>query len=307
MRLLTFALICTLFVPAVAQTPKASAPNAWRHDLLQWRAKRAQKLSAPDGWLAVVGLDWLKPGDNKLGSDGTNDIKLPASSPAQLGVTRLDNNSLLLQPPSAGFAQDLTVNGTPPVTAVPLFADTDPQPSKLTVGTLFITIIHRGDRYGVRIKDSAARARVDFKGLHWYAPDPAYRVHAKYIPYDSPQTRTIPSVIGIDQTMAAPGLVEFTLNGQTLKLEPLLEKPDAKELFFVLRDTTSQTETYGAARSLYSELPSNSLSKPGEVWLDFNRLENPPCAFTQYATCPLPLPINKLQVPIRAGEKRYHD
>ncbi len=310
LRLLTLGCALTFGLTAGIVSSAFAAPKKsdnWRTDLLQWREKHAQRLAAPDGWLAVVGLDWLKAGDNKVGSDPADEIRLPASSPSQLGVIRLENNSLMLQPPPGGFPSGLAINGTPLAKAIQLFADTDPQPSKLTLGTLIVTIIHRGDRYGVRIKDSAAPARTNFHGLKWYPPSSKYRVLAKWIPYDSPQARTMPSVIGVDQQMTAYGLVEFTLAGQTLKLEPFLEKPDSKELFFVIRDTTSQTETYGAARFLYEPFPSNGLSKPGRLWLDFNRLENPPCAFTEFATCPLPLPINKLQVAIPAGEKRYHD
>jgi uncharacterized protein (DUF1684 family) len=252
-------------------------------------------------------LSWLNPGDNTVGADPANQVKLPATSVAQLGVVRLDNNALLLQPPPGGFPRELSVNGNRPIQAVPLFADLDATPSKITLGTLTIAIIHRGDRFGLRTRDSAAPERLNFRGLHWYAPDPNYRILAKWIPYDAPQSRSIPTVIGTDAQMSAPGIAEFTLDGQTLRLEPLLEKSDADELFFILRDTTSKTDTYGAGRFLYATLPSNGLSKPGEVWLDFNRLHNPPCAFTAYATCPLPLPQNRLQVAIPAGEKRYHD
>src|SRR4051812_45321538 len=203
MRLASVFLACLIAVPSLAQTASQSSNADWKTTLLQWRQKRAQKLAAPDGWLAVVGLDWLKPGDNKLGSDPSSEIKLSNASPAQLGVIHLGNNSLVLQPPAAGFPHDLAINGTYPSAATALSADIDPQPSKLTVGTLIITIIHRGDKFGVRIKDSAAPARVNFKGLHWYAPNRVYRVRAKWVPYDGPEPRTIPSVIGIDQQMTA--------------------------------------------------------------------------------------------------------
>jgi hypothetical protein len=117
----------------------------------------------------------------------------------------------------------------------------------------------------------------------------------------------IPTVLGTTTHLPAPGAAEFTLNGQVLRLEPVLEDPNATELFFILRDATSKSTTYGSGRFLYSELPDHGLSQPGEVWLDFNRLVNPPCAFTPYATCPLPPAQNRLSVPIPAGEQRYHD
>jgi uncharacterized protein len=104
-----------------------------------------------------------------------------------------------------------------------------------------------------------------------------------------------------------PGIAEFILDGKTYRLEPILEKPGDKQLFFIFRDLTSKTETYGAGRFLYTPLPDQGLAQPGDVELDFNRAENPPCAYTPYATCPLPLPQNRLQVAIPAGQQRYHD
>jgi uncharacterized protein (DUF1684 family) len=117
----------------------------------------------------------------------------------------------------------------------------------------------------------------------------------------------IPTVLGTATHLPAPGVAEFTLDGHILRLEPVLEDPKSTDLFFILRDATSKTTTYGAGRFLYTELPDHGVSQPGEVWLDFNRLVNPPCAFTAYATCPLPPAQNRLSVSIPAGEQRYHD
>jgi len=117
----------------------------------------------------------------------------------------------------------------------------------------------------------------------------------------------IPTILGTVSKLPAPGIAEFTLGGQVYRLEPVLEDPQSTELFFIIRDTTSKTTTYGAGRFLYTELPDDGLAQPGEIWLDFNQLQNPPCAFTPYATCPLPPAQNRLTVAIPAGEQRYHD
>jgi uncharacterized protein (DUF1684 family) len=132
-------------------------------------------------------------------------------------------------------------------------------------------------------------------------------VQARWIPYNPPKVLDIPTVLGTTTHMPAPGVAEFTVDGQVLRLEPVLEDPKATDLFFILRDATSKTTTYGAGRFLYTELPDHGVGQPGKVWLDFNRLVNPPCAFTAYATCPLPPAQNRLSVPIPAGEQRYHD
>jgi len=168
-------------------------------------------------------------------------------------------------------------------------------------------VIHRDDRFALRVKDLQAPTRTAFHGLRWYEPNPAYRVHARWIPYNPPKTLDIPTVLGTTTHMPAPGAAEFTIDGKVVRLEPVLEDPKATDLFFILRDATSKTTTYGAGRFLYTDFPDHGLNQPGELWLDFNRLYNPPCSFTPYATCPLPPPRNRLSVPIPAGEQRYHD
>jgi uncharacterized protein (DUF1684 family) len=159
----------------------------------------------------------------------------------------------------------------------------------------------------LRIWDSTSPARSNFKGLHWYEPDSKSRIMAKWIPTLPAKTIAIPTVLGTIEKMPSPGVAEFSLNGKTMRLEPVLEAPDSKMLFFILRDTTSQTATYGSGRFLYTAFPSHGLDKPGELLLDFNRMENPPCAYTPYATCPLPPKQNRMAVAIPAGEKRYHE
>jgi uncharacterized protein (DUF1684 family) len=122
-----------------------------------------------------------------------------------------------------------------------------------------------------------------------------------------PKVLDIPTILGTVSKLPAPGAAEFTIDGKTVRLEPVLESPDSKELFFIMRDTTSKTTTYGGGRFLYTDLPDHGVAQPGEVILDFNRLINPPCAFTAFATCPLPPTQNRLPVAIAAGEKRYHE
>lgn len=166
-------------------------------------------------------------------------------------------------------------------------------------------VIHRGARFALRIKDSQAPTRIHFQGLHWYAPDPRYRIEGKWIPFTPSHEESIPTIIGTTLKLPVPGIAEFTLDGQTIQLEPVIEEPGDKQLFFILRDTTSRTTTYGAARFLYTDFPDNGLDKRGHIVLDFNLLQNPPCAYTPYATCPLPPPQNKLAVALPVGEQRY--
>src|SRR5215472_10056512 len=286
----------------------APAPNTtWKSDLLAWRAQHAADLQKPTGWLTLIGLEWLKPGDNSFGSAKANAIVVKASVPANLAIVNLNGRTLQLVPPKGGYAKGFSVDGKVPADPQPLTSDNPGTPSKITSGSVTITVIHRGDRYGLRIKDSNSPDRLHFHGLKWFPPNEAYRVTAKWTPYNPPHQVPVPTILGTEVMSEVPGVAEFKLDGKTFRLEPILEKPDDTELFFIFRDTTAKNETYVAGRFLYTPLPDHGLSQAGEVVLDFNRAENPPCAYTPYATCPLPVPQNRLQVAIPAGQLRYHD
>jgi uncharacterized protein (DUF1684 family) len=302
-----FAAVILALAPfSVGSADSSATPDSWQRDLLAWREKRAANLQTPEGWLSLIGLEWLKEGDNSVGSTADNKIQI-AKAPPHLAVVRLEKGGALrLLVPAGGFPKELLVDGHAAQEQA-LLSDDSPNRSKLSLGGLSIIVIHRDERYGLRIKDAQAPTRVGFHGLRWYAPNPAYRVHAKWIPYNPPKMIDIPTILGTVSKLPAPGIAEFTLEGHVYRLEPVLEDPQSTELFFIIRDATSKTKTYGAGRFLYTELPDHGLTQPGEIWLDFNQLQNPPCAFTPYATCPLPPTQNRLTVAIPAGEQRYHD
>ena len=304
-----FVLAAMLLQSLAASDSKGAEDQAsWQNDLLAWRAQRATNLQAPEGWLSLIALGWLKEGDNSFGSAEDSRVQITGKAPAHIAIVRLNKETggLRLLPPVEGFPKDLLVDGQPAKEQA-LVPDDGDKPSKLTIGTLTIIVIHRDEQFALRVKDLEAPTRVGFHGLRWYAPNAAYRVQARWIPYNPPKVLDIPTILGTTTHMPAPGAAEFILDGQVVRLEPVLEDPKSTDLFFILRDATSKTATYGAGRFLYTELPDHGVSQPGEVWLDFNRLVNPPCAFTAYATCPLPPPQNRLSVPIPAGEQRYHN
>jgi len=297
----TFSWLAVSFAALLtaAATAAVHIDTQWKSDLLQWRSQRAQQLSAPDGWLTLVGLEWLQPGKNTFGAAADNRIRLNAPVADHLGALELKSDGVYLSAPAAS----LLANDAP---ARAIKVDTDgPNPTVLKAGTLTLLVIHRGDRFALRIKDSQAPTRIHFQSLHWYAPDSHYRIEAKWIPFNPAHEESIPTIIGTTLKLPVPGIAEFTLDGKTVQLEPVLEEPGAKQLFFILRDTTSKTTTYGAARFLYTDFPDHGLDKPGRLMLDFNRLQNPPCAYTPYATCPLPPQQNKLAVALPVGEQRY--
>lgn len=280
-----------------------AAASAWESGLIAWRAQHEQALDAPDGWLTLVGLDWLEPGDNSFGAAPDNRIHIDAPAAAHLGILRLRGDQVQLLPPPRGFPASLRIAGQPAHET--LLTAASGQSVVLTDGPLTFLVIRRGNMYGLRVKNADSPVRTHFHGLHWYAPDPRYRVVARWIPFLPPHTESIPTIIGTTLKLPVPGVAEFTLDDKTLRLEPVLEEPGSRQLFFILRDTTSHLTTYGAGRFLYTGFPDHGLNRPGHLVLDFNRLENPPCAYTPYATCPLPPLQNRLAVALPAGEKRY--
>ncbi len=297
------ALLCALLAASAF-----SQDDAWQRELAIWRTQHAADLQKPDGWLSLAGLEWLRPGDNSFGSAPDNKIHLPARNPAHLGILRLESDTVTLLPPTGGFPKDLLVDGAPAASQMlRAVANQDKLSPRLTIGTLNMYVIRREARFALRIKDSESPALVGFHGLNWYEPNPDYRVTAKWLPYNPPKTVTLATLVGTTYDQPVPGAAEFTLFGETYRLEPVLEDPDVAKLFFIVRDTTSTTTTYAACRFLYTGFPTNSLDKPGQLVLDFNHLENPPCAYTPFSTCPLPPPQNRLRIALPAGEKRYHD
>lgn len=259
----------------------------------QWRSKHESELKAADGWLAVAGLFWLEPGANTAGADASSKVVLPRG-PAKAGVFQLRQDTVTFDPsPGAG----VLINGKPPRAAMRLTDDSKGSPDKIQIAGFTIFVIQRGSRFGIRLRDPLSPRRKDFAGLHWFSIKGSYRVKAKFVAYDKPKMIPITNVLGDTEPEASPGYVSFELNGRALRLEPVTED---NQLFFIFRDLTTGKETYPAGRFLYSDMPKN-----GEVELDFNKAENPPCAFTPFATCPLPPKQNWLPVRIEAGELNY--
>lgn len=300
LRLLSLLILAAIAAPAIAQD---AATAQWQQRIEVWRAQRAHDLDSPDGWLSLIGLDWLKPGANVFGAASDNSIRIDAIAPAHFGILTVSGSTIQLIALPGGFPAGFLVNGKP---AVEGRISTDAgNPTTMTWHGVTMIVLERGGRFALRVKDSNAPSRLHFAGLHWYAPNLNYAVEARWIPYNPPHMLQIPTIIGTTISLPSPGAAEFTLNGKRLRLEPVLEDPHDTTLFFILRDETSKTTTYEGARFLRTTFPDHGLHKPGMLILDFNQLYNPPCAYTRYATCPLPPPQNRLNVAIEAGEQRY--
>ena len=272
----------------------------YRAALRQMRQARATAIAADRSWLTLAGLYWLQQGENSIGVAAENTIVLPQSAGvARAGSFFLADGEVSIQtmPEST-----LHVNGNA-VTEQRLQDDMRGAPDLITLGELSMIVIRRGDRLGIRLYDNASPLRRAFTDLAWYPIDPIYRIEARFVPYDPPKVISYGNVLGDMLTEESPGAIEFTWQGENCRLDAL---PRGEKLFFNFRDGTNGESTYGAGRFLYTDGPSDGPSDgEGTVVVDFNLATNPYCAYTAYATCPLPPPQNRLPVRIEAGERRF--
>ncbi len=292
-----FALLATagFFVLGAAASDVAS----YRTEIEAWRAKRLASLRREDGWLTLVGLFWLEKGSNRIGTDPkANRVVLPeGSAPETLGSLDLSGDVVTLKAnPNAGLT-----SGGRPVATMTLRTDADVDgPTVVERGRIRFYVIKRGERLGVRVKDSQSPVRLSFHGIDSYPIDPKWRFDARFEAYRPPKSVAVPNILGSIDEEKSPGAAVFAVGGHEYRLDAVTEE-GTDELFLIFGDATNGAETYGGGRFLYAKPPGPD----GRVVLDFNKAYNPPCVFTPYATCPLPPRGNRLPIRIEAGEKKY--
>ncbi|MBA4385930.1 MAG: hypothetical protein C0410_14420 [Anaerolinea sp.] len=263
--------------------------------LIENRKKRDERVREnPRNWLALAGLFWLEEGDNSFGSADSNKIVLPGFPHHRSGCLHLEGDQVSLID-----AADGVLLNRQKAEMRPLKADMDDDPDLIEAGSIHLMVIRRGGKAMLRAWDIESQAVKDFKGFKYFPVNPAFCLNAAFIPYDPPKTFMVTDVIGSQHQSAMLGEVHFKLNGQDLVLQ--VEDADDEGLISFV-DETRKDLTYPGGRLL-------TLLKPlGETLiLDFNTAVNWPCAYTPWATCPLPPTTNFLPVRIEAGEMRYHD
>lgn len=279
------------------QTRGSLTDSSYINEIEKWRSVRLEEVNGESGWNTLVGLFWLDEGKNTFGSDPSNDIALPRNrAPKFAGSFWLAKGTVRL---SAKLNAGLTSKGKRVSTLV-LQSDADGEPTVLKLATLTMFVIKRGEKFGLRVKDKHHPARSNFPGLEYFPVDSKWRVEAKLEAYVPPKVIPIVNVLGMVDSMTSPGVLVFEINGKEYRLDPVLEK-GSKQLFVIFADITAGKETYGAGRYLYVDPPGAD----GRVIVDFNKAYNPPCAFTKFATCPLPPRQNRLAMRVEAGEMRY--
>ena len=284
---------------AAADAVAQAAAAAFATDQQRWREQRRAELLAPGGWTSLVGLHWIDRGAHFVGSAGGNGIRL-SMGPRELGLLDRRKDDAFRFVPAKDVA--LTLDGAPLAAPAVLHSDADPDgPSRIGFdeGRGEATVIRRGERYALRVKHADAPTRTGFAGLDYWPAERSWVVEGRFVPHPPGQAMEIANIVGTIERIPNPGAVEFARDGRNFRLEALDEGTGG--LFLVFADRTNGHGSYGAGRFLDAAAPDAR----GRVVLDFNRSYNPPCAFTAFATCPLPPPENRLDLAVAAGEKAY--
>jgi hypothetical protein len=270
-------------------------PGDYAAEIAAWDAERDRRLRNPNGWLALVGLHWLTDGAQSFGADSANPIHLTGRGvPPRGGTLDLTDAHVTLR---AEPGADVTVDGAPVDGELVLADDIGQAPTIVDLGALRFHVIRRGDRIGLRVRDTELPALQSFAGVPRFEVDPAWRVTGHLERPPGIRTVEVPDVLGEVRSEESSGVVHLELGGEHLHLDALPEDDDM--LWLIFADATNGTETYSGGRFLVT----SPMAEDGSVVVDFNLAYNPPCVFSPYATCPLPWPANKLPVPIRAGER----
>jgi len=275
--------------------PVITDEAAYVEEIEAWQQQRLERLKSKNGWLSLTGLFFLEEGENSFGSDPSNDIIFPKKAEAFCGSLMLDSGSVSL---SVADGVAITLNDSL-VTELELADDHSKNTTYLQQGDLAWYIIKRDERYGVRLRDHKHPRIDELDHIPSYPIQTGYVVEATLEPFDEPRTMIVATPLeGFTESYECPGILNFSINGKELNLHPFIS---GNGYFLVIADETTGLDTYGAGRFMYA-IPDST----GRIILDFNKAYNPPCAFSPFATCPMPPRENFMPAAIEAGEKSVH-
>ena len=298
MKIRTLLLAATLAaLPALGQGPGSNPTQdpAYVKQVLDWRTRAETSLKRDNGWLTLAGRYILKPGENTFGTGEKNDVVFPKGlGPAGMGSVFVAPGKVTVK-----LVPGLKMKDSNGIEMTEKEMGTDPSNRDwVSLGRSAFHFIERDGKYILRLADNESEVRKKFQGRVWYDIDLNYRVKAKFVPYSPMGKVSIVNVIDEVSEVPVPGYVEFDLLGRPYRLDVVGDDKDG--LFFVFKDPTAGDTTYGSGRFLYVD----KKPAPNEVFtLDLNRAYNPPCAFSEFTTCPLPPKQNILKVKVEAGEK----
>ncbi|MGP1666065.1 MAG: DUF1684 domain-containing protein, partial [Rhodanobacter sp.] len=207
---ITAVVVLFTLLPGVAAVHAESPATPYEQQIRAWRDGRLERLTAPTGWLSLIGLEWLQEGSNRVGHAADNDIVLQAG-PAHLGVVTLAPDGqlrIVLAADSGATVDGQTV--TEAVLVDDAHVAADAEPTMVNFGTANFYVIDRDGRKGLRVKDTEAETRKHFLGIDAFAVDPSWQIEARWVSVPADETLEMGSVIGTIDTYSVPGKLEFT-------------------------------------------------------------------------------------------------
>ncbi|MBS3944111.1 MAG: DUF1684 domain-containing protein [Melioribacter sp.] len=292
----TFLLFSIIMLIGCSDNLQEKGSPKYVAEIKEWHSKRIENLKKENGWLNLAGLFWLKEGENKFGSDKSNDLIFPENkSPKFMGSFILKDSIVILK---VNSGVEVFLDNCEEVKEMELKHDLQKGTTILDHGSLRWNLIKRGDRYGIRLRDLDAQLVKNFTGVDTYPVNEDWRLEAEFEPYNPPKEIEIPTVIGTIEKEKSPGSLVFKKDGNQYRLDVT---DSGNSYFVIFADRTNSKETYGAGRFL----SVNKADSTGRIYIDFNKAYNPPCAFTKFATCPLPPQQNFLKLEVTAGEKNF--
>lgn len=294
LKIFLFAIAAFLFCNCSSEKLEEKGTAEYIKSINDWHEKRVERLKEESGWLNLVGLYWLQPGKNSFGSSKSNQLVFPVGTPEFIGNFILEDSTVtaeIFDNPDVKIDNQI-------ISTIILKSDLEDSTTIISYKSFKWFLIKRGEKFGIRLRDLNADLVKNFPGIERFPVNEDWKLNAKFVDYMPPKEINIPTIIGTVDVELSPGYVEFEIQNNIYKLDAI---KSGDGLFFVFADLTSGEETYGAGRFLYTDGPDQNKN----VILDFNKAYNPPCAFSKYATCPLPPEQNKIKLRITAGEKNF--
>ena len=300
-RVVACAALISALLPLAACGPDHPPPDPVQHALAveEWRTERHESLMQPDGWLSLVGLFWLREGEQTFGAAPENDLVYAGAPdvefPDRIGTFTRDGMTVRFD---AAPGVPVTADGEP-VSFALLTAEPGQEPLELALGSLRWFLIRRGERMAIRAMDARSPVRTEFQGVETFPVTTGWSLPARFEFHDPPDTIQVPNILGTTSPTAIPATVHFDVDGTEYALSLWKDSDDPANFFTAFADSTNGSSTYGGGRFLWVDAPDET----GWSRVDFNRSYNPPCVFTEFATCPLPPRENRLALSIPAGER----
>lgn len=290
LKRLALVSISSIWLTATGCGTSVYSSSAYNNEVVVFRNKRVAFLKSEKGYLNLVGLFWLKEGENSFGSGFENYHQFPDAFPENLGSAVKSGKIVTFN-----YSEPVTLKDDDVTSAT---IDVDDRSQVFSWGPFRWFILESGGQYAIRMRNLKNPVLNEALELNFYEVKESWRITGRYTPYNDIQSRTITNIRDIEYKQKAPGMINFEFDGQSYSFEPRI---NSEGLSVIFTDKTTGKQTFAGGRFLLLEEPDEDRN----IVLDFNKALNFPCAYNAYTTCPIPPENNRLSLAVSAGEKAY--